>query len=117
MTNLIIAIGDKMSLWTILLIASGATIVGDVFAKSWSLNRRPAFLMAALVGYLVGSFFYIPSLLHEGLVVTSVIWTLVATLGFILVGLLFFHEHLTFWQTIGVILGALALIVFAVAEK
>ena len=106
-----------MSLWTTLLIASGATIVGDVFAKAWSLNRRPVFLGAALGGYFLGSLFYIPALLHEGLVVTSVIWTLVATLGFILVGLLFFHEHLTFWQGIGVALGALALVIFAFAER
>jgi multidrug transporter EmrE-like cation transporter len=117
MTKLFTLIADRTSLWSVLLIAAFATIAGDLFAKYWSLNRRPLFLGLALLGYFIGSFFYIPSLLKEGLVVTSIIWTLVATLGFILIGLIVFKEQLSFWQGVGVALGALALIVFAFAEK
>ncbi len=110
-------IADRMSLWSILLLAAAATIVGDLFAKYWSLNRKPIVLGFALAGYFLGSLFYIPSLLREGLVVTSIIWTLVATLGFILLGLILFKEQLSFWQGVGVVLGGLALLVFAFAEK
>jgi multidrug transporter EmrE-like cation transporter len=117
MTNLMNLIAERMSLWTILLIAAAATIAGDLFAKYWSLNRRPALLAIALAAYFLGSVFYIPSLLRDGLVITSTIWSLVSTLGFILLGLLLFREHLSFWQGVGVGLGALALIVFAFAEK
>ncbi len=117
MSKIFLAIADKMSLSTILFIAAGATIVGDIFAKYWSLGRRPAILWLALFAYLLGSAFYIPSLIKEGLVVTSTIWSLLSTLGFIVVGLLLFREHLSVPQAIAVGLGVVSLIIFAVAEK
>jgi multidrug transporter EmrE-like cation transporter len=110
-------IANELSLWSTLLIAAFATIIGDLFAKYWSLHRKPTLLGLALLGYFIGSVFYIPSLLREGLVVTSIIWTLVATLGFILLGLLLFKEHLVPLQYVGVTLGTLALIAFALAGK
>ncbi len=117
MTKIILFISDRMSVWVVLVVAALATIIGDLFAKYWSLGRRPLILWLALIGYFLGSLFYIPSLLKEGLVVTSIIWGLISTIGFIVLGIFLFKEQLNLWQTTGVVLGVLALLIFAFADK
>jgi multidrug transporter EmrE-like cation transporter len=100
----------------LLALSSASVIVGDAFAKSWSVHQRGWMLAFAFAGYLGSALFYIPSLLKEGLIVTSVIWSLVSTIGFLVIGLLFFHETMSRWQAVAVVLGVLSLVVFAFAE-
>ncbi len=94
------------------------TILADVVAKYWSLNpeKTVLFVLGGLI-YSVGAFIYIPSLLKESLIVTSVLWTLISTGGFIVMGLFLFGERLSLWQTLGLIFGLISLIFFVVAER
>ena len=58
----------------LLLAASISVIVGDYAAKAWSQSHREWYLFLAFAGYFFSGFFYIPTLLRDGLIVTSVIW-------------------------------------------
>ncbi len=103
----------KLPVAILLIISSLGVITDDYFAKSWSINQKNWFLIIALLGYLISGIFYIPSLMKQGLVITSVIWSLISIIGFLFIGLVLFHETLSLTQGIGVGLGVVALILLA----
>jgi multidrug transporter EmrE-like cation transporter len=106
----------SLPVWVLLVLSSIGVIVGDYFAKLWSINTKTLFLVITFLGYLSSSFFYIPALLKEGLVVTSIIWSLLSMVGFLVIGLLIFKETLNTWQVVGVCLGLISLVVLTIAE-
>ena len=114
--RLFVAILPKLPVFVLIVLSSVGVVMGDYFAKHWSVNKKGLFLLFAFIGYLMSSFFYIPSLLKEGLVVTSVIWSLLSILGFLFVGIVLFHETLNTLQIIGVVVGCIALVILAVAS-
>jgi len=101
-----------------LLIALSAcgVVLGDYSAKTWSIDREPLWLIFAFLGYFFSAFFYIPSLLKEGLVVTSLLWDLLSIIGFLFIGIVIFKENLTALQVVGAVLGTVALIILSVGE-
>ncbi|OGY66674.1 MAG: hypothetical protein A3A04_01565 [Candidatus Harrisonbacteria bacterium RIFCSPLOWO2_01_FULL_40_28] len=115
--NTFIYIAEKLSINTLLILSSFSVILGDLFAKYWSENTRPLFFGIAILGYLFSGLFYIPTLLREGLVITSTIWTLISNIGFVVIGLLIFKESLNTLQIIGVTLGFISLIILAFSFK
>jgi len=101
----------------VLLIISAAGVVsGDLFAKTWSTNQKPIFFALAILGYAVSALFYVPTLLRDSLIITSIIWSLLSIIGFLIIGLVIFHETLTPTQTVGVVIGVIALLVLAASE-
>ena len=96
--------------WLLLLLSAVSVIAGDYFAKFWSTNQKPAFFILSIIGYVLSGVFFIPILLREGLVWASLIWVILSAAGFIFIGLVLFHETLTTIQTVGLILGVLAII-------
>ena len=86
-------------------------MAGDYFAKYWSTTQKHPFYYIALITYFCSGFFYIPTLLKQGLVITSLIWSLLTIVGFTVIGIIIFKEHLTITQTIGLVLGIVALII------
>ena len=114
--NFIIALLSKFPVPLLLIMSAASVVAGDFFAKYWSLHTRSIFFVLAVIGYLGSSFFYIPTLLKEGLVVTSVIWSVLSIVGFLLVGLIVFKETLNPLQSVGVGLGVLSLIILSLAK-
>jgi multidrug transporter EmrE-like cation transporter len=108
---------QKIPVIILLIISATGVILGDFFAKYWSLHQRTIFYVIAIAGYLISSIFYIPTLLRQGLVVTSVIWSLLSIVGFLVIGLIIFKEPMTPLQMVGAGLGVLALVVLAFAMK
>lgn len=104
---------QKIPVFILLLLSGLSVVTGDYFAKYWSINQKTIFYILAILGYLGSSIFYIPTLLREGLVVTSVIWSLISIIGFLFVGLVIFKEVLTIWQIIGVSVGIIALVILS----
>ncbi len=88
--------------------------MGDYFAKAWSIQRDAKLIPLALAGYLLSGVFYIPTLLKEGLVITSIMWSLLSIIGFLIIGVVLFHEPLTTPQIVGITLGSLALIILSI---
>ena len=99
----------------LILAASVSVIVGDYAAKAWSMSHREWYLFLAFAGYFFSGFFYIPTLLRDGLIVTSVIWVLLSTIGFLVIGILIFKETLSLTQTIAVILGVISVLVLTIS--
>jgi|SRR3989344_8207505 len=97
----------------LLVLSALSVIAGDLFAKYWSANQKALFLIIALLSYFLSGLFYIPTLLREGLVVTSVVYSLLSIIGFMFIGLVLFKETLTQLQLTGVFFGVVALIIFA----
>jgi len=101
----------------LILVSSVSVIVGDYAAKAWSLShsQREWYLFLAFAGYFFSGFFYIPTLLRDGLIVTSVLWVLLSTIGFLVIGIVIFKETLSLTQTIGVILGVISVLVLTIS--
>jgi drug/metabolite transporter (DMT)-like permease len=112
-----IQIAEKIPIPVLLLLSGTGVVLGDLFAKYWSLNPRWSLFLVAMLGYFVSGFFYIPSLLREGLIITSLLWSLISILGFLFVGLVLFKEHLTAGQWVGVAFGIASLLILAVTMK
>lgn len=97
-----------------LLLSASSVILGDYFAKTWSVGRDPKCIVFALAGYLFSGIFYIPTLLKSGLVLTSTIWSIAEIGGFLVIGLLLFNESLTVTQAFGVGLGVVSLVILSI---
>jgi len=106
----------KLPVWLLLILSAGGVIAGDYFAKYWSVNQKTSLVVLSVAGYAVSALFYIPTLLKEGLVVTSILWSLLSILGFMAIGLLVFRETLSPIQWVGVVFGIIALIIFSVPD-
>ncbi len=111
-----ISVLTKLPVWLLLGLSAAGVITGDYFAKYWSVNQRLLFVVLAVAGYAVSSLFYIPTLLREGLIITSVIWVVLSTIGFLFIGLVLFHETLTAIQWLGAGLGIASLLILSVAH-
>lgn len=111
-----ISLLSKIPVIGLILLASASVILGDYAAKAWSTNNKGMYLLLAFAGYFFSGFFYIPTLLREGLIVTSVIWGLLSTIGFIVIGLLIFKETLSVTQIIAVTLGIISILVLTILD-
>ncbi|MFA6297061.1 MAG: hypothetical protein WC629_00685 [Candidatus Paceibacterota bacterium] len=116
MLNLYLSLLGKVPVMGLILLAATSVVVGDFSAKMWSVNNKKEFLLLAFAGYFFSAFFYIPTLLRQGLIITSIVWGLLSTLGFIAIGLLIFKETLSISQTVAVVLGAVSLLILAIFE-
>lgn len=114
--NLYISLLGKISVIGLIILASLSVTIGDFAAKSWSVNQKGSYLLLAFIGYFFSGFFYIPSLLREGLIVTSVLWGLINTIGFIVIGLVIFKESLSPIQVVAVILGIISIFILTIAK-
>jgi len=111
--NTIVSLLSKFPVWALICFAATAVIIGDIAAKSWSVSRSEMWYWTALVAYACSGLFYVPTLLREGLVVSSLMWTIGSVVGFLFVGLVLFQETLSIMQCLGVVLGIVALIVLS----
>ena len=90
-----------------------AVLVGDFFAKSWSVSLKGSFFIIASLGYLLSGILYMPTLLQKGLVITATIWMILNIIGFLVIGFMVFKENITALQTFGLVLGVIALAILS----
>ena len=112
----LISLFNKIPLAILFALSTFFVLFGDYLGKYWSTNHKPIFFIGALLGYLLTGFFYVPILLREGLVVSALLWILLDTIGFILIGLILFHEQLNLLQVVGIIFGFISLVILSVAK-
>ena len=111
-----LALVAKFPVFVLIIFAVISVVTGDYFAKLWSINQRPIFFIAALIGYFGSGLFYTPTLVREGLVVTSVLWSVLAIIGFLVIGLIVFKEPITTIELVGVVFGIASLVILAFAS-
>lgn len=110
----LLALATAVPVIVLVAVAAAANVAGDYVAKLWSEAPQVWLYAGAVALYGLSGFIYIPSLLREGLIVTSMAWTLITFIGFVLVGLFIFGEHLTTLQWAGVGCGVVALVLLSV---
>jgi multidrug transporter EmrE-like cation transporter len=87
--------------------------LGDYLGKEWSISKSSWLLVLAVGCSTLSGLFYFPLLLKEKLVVTSMLWTFLSIAGFLLVGLVIFKETLTSIQSIGLVMGAISIVLLS----
>ncbi|MEK7187666.1 MAG: hypothetical protein AAB691_02355 [Patescibacteria group bacterium] len=107
---------SKLPTIALLLIGAICVAVGDYFAKSWSVEQRDILYYIAFASYALSPLFYLPTLLKESLIVTTIIWSILIILVSITLGAIVFHETLSPLKWSGVILGLVALVILSLAE-
>ena len=108
---------QKFPIIVLILLSASSVVFGDYLAKSWSLSQRSWLFLGAFIAYGLSSIFYVPTLLRESLIITSILWVLISTLWFLLVGLVLFRENLTTEQWIRAAFGVIALVILSVTGK
>jgi drug/metabolite transporter (DMT)-like permease len=112
--NIITEVLSKLPMMLLLVLAALGVAFGDYFAKLWSMNPNNYWYALALVGYSSVGIFYLPTLLKNGLVITSVIYSILAIVAFLVVGLVVFNETLTARQIAGVSIGIVSLLILSI---
>ena len=103
----------RVPVGVLLVLSATSVIAGDYFSKLWSVDQRSLFYWLGLAGYCLSGFFYIPTLLREGLIVTSIIWLLISVAGFIIIGTVLFKEVLSPLQITGIVLATISLVILS----
>ncbi len=114
--NFLVTALQKLPVIGLLLLGAACVALGDYFGKSWSLDQRTSLYILSLATYALSAVFYLPTLLKESLVITTVIWSILIILVSIFIGLVLFKETLSPVRTIGVILGLVSLVILNVAK-
>ena len=98
----------------LLALSAITTVSGDYFGKLWSINHQTMTFVIAFILYATGGLFFIPTLAKESLVVSTIVWVLLAEVGNLAIGLLAFHEKIDVLQSFGLAFGFVAICIFAI---
>ncbi len=80
--------------------------LADLLAKQWSLDRRVALAIGALLSYLVANSFWLFALKNgSGLARGAVIFSVASAIVAVALGTLFYKEEVSKIQILGIILG------------
>ena len=107
---------NKISVFGLILLAAASVIFGDFAAKLWSTNHNNNWYTLALGGYFLSGVFYIPTLLREGLVITSILWSVLSIIGFLAIGLIIFRESVSNLQILGILFGVVSIVILTMVE-
>lgn len=86
-------------------------LIADVFSKEWSLHPKISLLVGGILFYLIANLSWLFALrygagLARGVSIFSVVCTIIA----IIIGLLFYKESVSSMQLLGIVLGAISLL-------
>ncbi len=94
-----------------LLISALFFAAGEYLSKLWAMGPSLRFTILVVMAYALGTLTWLPALLHKNqLAIMGTLWLLLATLATISIGIFIFHEQLNYFQIVGIILAAIAMI-------
>lgn len=114
--DMYLSLAARLPVFVLILLSASGVVTGDYFAKSWSENRESWRFFVSLMGYLSSGIFYIPTLLRGQLIVTSIIWSFLSIIGFLLIGFIIFKESFNGIQIVGIFFGVISLVLFALSN-
>jgi glucose uptake protein len=104
-----------MNLGVLLALATGVfTLLGNVFAKEWSLKRGVTLFTLACVSYFISALVFMFALRYGGLVVLNAISGLATLVATAVIGVLLFKEIISTPQMIGLFLGVTAIVLLTI---
>ncbi|KKU98978.1 MAG: hypothetical protein UY32_C0009G0007 [Candidatus Jorgensenbacteria bacterium GW2011_GWC1_48_8] len=114
--NFFLTLVNKIPIIILLLISACFVAFGDFFGKTWSLNQKNIFYFLSFLSYGAVAIFYLPTLLRESLVVTTVIYSIFIIFVSMFIGMVIFGETLSLVRWVGVILGIVSLVILTSAK-
>ena len=100
--------------WIWITISTILFAFGEFLSKKFSLNPGWTLFVLFLVVDIVSAAAWIPAIFEKNqLSVTGVIWSIVSLIATVAIGLLVFNEKLTPTQSIGMVLGFVAVILLS----
>ena len=86
--------------------------IADIFAKEWSLgNRSFVYALLSLVAYLLANSSWLIALKYgSGLARGAIIFSVASAILAVIIGLVFYKEHLSTLQILGACLGIFSII-------
>lgn len=100
-----------MPYYLILLLGGGVILtIGDLVFKQWVVSRSNYLYIIGLLVYLLGLNFLAQSYKYEDIAVALVIFIVFNVVTLSIVGVVFYHEVLTPFEIIGILLGMVAII-------
>lgn len=96
----------------------GGTILtlGDIIFKYWIENNNWKFFLAGLLAYIIGMLFLIATFKTKNIAVASVIFILFNIATLTIASYIIFKEPLSSLQTIGLLVGLVAVVILELAE-
>lgn len=90
-------------------------IVAEYYSKRYAMASSWRFYWLAILPYWVVTLCWMPVIRHTNtLAVTSVIWDIFYFIISILIGVLIFQEKMSATQVVGLVLGAIAVVLLSV---
>lgn len=85
--------------------------IADIFAKEWSLERRSIiYAILSLFAYLLANSSWLIALKHgSGLARGAIIFSVASALLAMVIGLVFYKEHMSIMQLIGATIGIISI--------
>jgi multidrug transporter EmrE-like cation transporter len=99
-----------MNTLAILLSAGFILTLGDIVAGKWVQDKSRALYIGTLVLYMIGLNFLIYSYKFEDIAIASVSMEIFNIVTLTLVGKFFFKQHITKTETLGIVVGLLAVL-------
>jgi drug/metabolite transporter (DMT)-like permease len=87
--------------------------LGDYYGKKWSVTNETVYFVVAAGASLLSGVFYFPVLFKHDLVTSSIIWTVLSILAFVVIGVLVYKEVLTPVQLVGAVLGIISILILS----
>lgn len=97
-----------MELLFIALIIASET-AGQGFLKEYATDAHPQFLALGVVCYFVVVMLLSRALQYDGMGAVNLIWSVMSIVAVFIVGMLFFHEHVTTLQITGISLSLMGI--------
>jgi len=87
----------------LLVLAAATSIAGDISAKTWTLNRKTVFFIAAMTAYTAASLIWLVFLRDLRLSIAIPWWQAMVAVPAILAGILYFQERLTWIDAMAIV--------------
>jgi len=85
--------------------------IADILAKEYQIRSGWIFFAAAILAYVIGNVFWLFSLKTGGLLTRgAIIFSVGSAIMAVLIGLVFFKEHITRLEFLGIILGLVSVV-------
>ena len=100
--------------WIWIIISAIFFALGEFVSKEFALNPGWTLFLLFLVVDIISATAWIPAIFEKSqLSITGVIWSVVALIVTVVIGILIFNEKLTMTQTIGLAFGFVAVILLS----
>lgn len=91
-------------------------LVAVYFAKFYSINKNPWFLILTCGFFTIAALFFVRSLQYEGLAIVNILWTSISVILVTISGYFIFKEHITPLQFLGIALTIIGLVLIEIKK-